>query len=146
MKSPLTFERMIEELVDANATSFVFVQTYNLEDAERVHDLNSELMLSTLIRTPNELEQFIASPVPLNRMIAHTGSREPDDHALYEQLRARNRYVMVGTLGDIDEQAVVEGGHVYQTIVQNGASILSTDRPIEAAEAIALSDREDAKE
>lgn len=142
VKAPLSFERMINEIADADAEAFVFIQTYNLEDAERVHALNPDLMLSTLLRSPDELEQLIASPVPLNRVIAHTGSREPEDHALYEQLAAHDRYVMVGTLGELDAQAEAEGPHVYQTIVENGASIISTDRPIEAAEALALPRRE----
>jgi glycerophosphoryl diester phosphodiesterase len=142
VKAPLTFERMIKEITDASAEAFVFIQTYNLEDAQRVHTLNHHLMLSTLIRTPAELEQLVASPVPLNRVVAHTGSREPQDHVLYKQLAGYERYVMVGTLGELDARAEAEGPHVYQTILENGASIISTDRPIEAAQAISISSTE----
>jgi len=142
VKAPLTFERMINEITYASAEAFVFIQTYNLENAQRVHTLNPDLMLSTLIRTPGELEQLVTSPVPMNRVVAHTGSREPQDHALYEQLAGHARYVMVGTLGELDALAEAEGSHVYQTILENGASIISTDRPIEVAKAMVNSPTE----
>lgn len=137
VKAPLTFERMVREIVAAGAEARVFIQTYNLEDALTVHALHPGLMLSTSIRTPEELDRIVESGLPLERIIAHTGSREPEDAALYDLLAARGRYTMVGTLGAMDREAAAGDPGLYRTLVRNGATILSTNRPVEVGEALA---------
>jgi len=45
-------------------------------------------------------------------------------------------FTILGVLGNLDKSAIARGDQVYVDFVNNGADILATDRPIEAAEAI----------
>ena len=136
VKAPLTFQRAIEEIVAAGAEARVFIQTYNLEDALRVHTLHPGLMMSTSIRTAADVAALQEAGIPLGNVIAHPGSREPEDPALYHLLRQEGMYTMVGTLGAMDREAAAGNPDVYRALLRNGATIISTDRPVEAAEAI----------
>jgi glycerophosphoryl diester phosphodiesterase len=127
---------MIEEIVAAGAEARVFIQTYNLEDARTVQRLHPELMISTSIREEADLHALEAAGVNLDRVIGHTGSREPEDPSLYRVLRDRGMYTMVGTLGEMDREAAAGNPELYPTLVRNGATIISTDRPVEASEAM----------
>jgi len=137
VKAPLTFQRMIDEIVIAGAEARVFIQTYNLEDALSVHRAHPGLMMSTSLRNLDDLAALEASGIPLENVIAHTGSREPEDPALYDHLRERRMYTMVGTLGGMDREAAAGNPGIYRSLLANGATIISTDRPVEVAQAIA---------
>ncbi len=136
VKAPLTFQRAIEEIVAAGAEARVFIETYNLDDALLVHTLHPVLMMSTSIRTAADVTALQDAGIPLENVIAHTGSREPEDPALYDLLREHGMYTMVGTLGSMDREAEAGNPDVYRALLRNGATIISTDRPVEAAEAI----------
>lgn len=136
VKAPLTFERMVDEIVAAGAEARVFIQTYSLDDARTVHRIHPGLVISTSIRKETDLEALERAGVELSQVIAHTGSREPEDPSLYRVLREHGMYTMVGTLGDMDREAAAGNPGLYPTLIRNGATIISTDRPVEASQAI----------
>lgn len=137
VKAPLTFARVIKEIVAAGAESRVFIETYNLKDALLVHRLHPGLMMSTTVKRAEDLAALREAGVSLRNLIAHTGSQEPEDHALYGVLRDAGMYTMVGALGRMDREAAAGNADIYPALLRNGATIISTDRPVEAAAAIA---------
>ncbi len=136
VKAPLTFERVIREIVAAGAESRVFIQTYNVTDALTVYRLHPQLMMSTSIKSADDLAALRKAGVPLENVIAHTGSQEPEDPALYDLLRDARTFTMVGTLGRMDRDAAAGNDGIYRALLRNGATIISTDRPTAAAAAI----------
>jgi len=55
---------------------------------------------------------------------------------LDEKLHAHGIKTTRGTLGNLDKQADNKGYQVYAEYIENGADILSTDRPGEAQKAL----------
>ncbi len=109
--------------------------TYNAQDALTVHRLNPRLVISANMRNLEELERTLATGIPPKNLIAFVGTREPDP-ALYERLRDLGIPAILGTLGNLDNMAIARGDHLYKQFVERGASILATDRPVEAYRAL----------
>lgn len=135
IKREVPFEMVIDAIKSHHAESYAAVITYSVEAAKKIHSLHSELMLSVTIRNEEELERFDESGIPIENMIAFTGvsSRSP---AFNDILHQRGIFTILGTMGNLDNSAKARGEQVYVGLVQRGADILATDRPIEAAEAI----------
>jgi glycerophosphoryl diester phosphodiesterase len=70
-----------------------------------------------------------------NQMIAFVGTREPNTD-LCNFLHSKGIRCILGTLGNLDKMAEARGDQWYQTFVRQGADVLSTDRPLEAWNAI----------
>lgn len=135
VKREVPFEMVVESIEKLNAEPYAAVITYNLEDAEKLHFLNSELMLSVTVRNDEELERLEKSTIQLNRVIAFTGtSARPT--GMNDLLHQRGVFAILGVMGNLDKSAEARGGRIYSGLIQGGADILATDRPIEAAESI----------
>lgn len=117
------------------AEPYAAVITYSLEAAQQIHRLHPDLMLSVSIRNEEELARFQASGIPVDRWIAFTGTSERPA-TLNQQLHELGVFTILGTLGNLDRSAIARGDQLYMGFVENGADILATDRPIEAAKAI----------
>jgi len=135
IKREVPFEMVVDAIRSHHAETYAAVITYSVEAAKKIHSLHSELMLSVTIRNEEELERFDESGIPIENMIAFTGvsSRSP---AFNDILHQRGIFTILGVMGNLDNSAKARGEEVYVGLVQRGADILATDRPIEAAEAI----------
>lgn len=135
IKREVPFEMIVDAIKRHEAEPYAAVITYSLEAAQQIHRLHSDLMLSVSIRNVEELARFQASGIPVNRWIAFTGTSERTA-AFNQQLHELGVFTILGTLGNLDRSAIARGDQLYAGFVQNGADILATDRPIEAAKAI----------
>ncbi|UJP66423.1 glycerophosphodiester phosphodiesterase family protein [Mongoliitalea daihaiensis] len=135
IKREVPFEMIVDAIKRHEAEPYAAVITYSLEAAQQIHRLHSDLMLSVSIRNEEELARFQASGIPVNRWIAFTGTSERSA-AFNQQLHELGVFTILGTLGNLDRSAIARGDQLYVGFVQNGADILATDRPIEAAKAI----------
>lgn len=135
VKREVPFEMVVEAIKNHKAAPYAAVITYNMEAAKQVHQLNPDLMLSVSIRNEEELQRYEASGIPVDRWIAFTGTSERS-REFNELLHSKGVFTILGVLGNLDRSAIAKGDHVYAEFVKNGADILATDRPIEAAEAI----------
>jgi glycerophosphoryl diester phosphodiesterase len=135
IKRDVPFEMVVEAIKSQQAEPYAAVITYSVESAKKIHNLHSELMLSVTIRNEEELEKIDESGIPSENIIAFTGvsSRLP---AFNDILHQRGIYTILGVMGNLDNSAKARGDEVYVGLVQRGADILATDRPIEAAKAI----------
>jgi len=135
VKRSVPFEKVVALIEEYSAENYAAVITYNVQDAQRVHRLNPELMLSVTIRQESDLADLQEAGIPVDRMVAFTGTSEASPQ-LYQQLHALDILCILGTLGRLDKQAAAEGEELYRQAIRNGVDILATDRPVEAAHAI----------
>lgn len=135
VKRNVSFEKVVDMIHRTNAGDYAAVITYNAQDAAKLHRLDPNLMLSVTIRNRAEYDRLRELGVPDKRMIAFVGVKEPDAE-LYQFLHQKGIACILGTLGNLDKQAIAKGDQVYKQFAQNGADIMSTDRPLEVWKAV----------
>lgn len=130
IKRNVSFAKVVDMIHKTGAGDFAAVITYNAQDAAKVHQLDPNLMISVTIRNRAEYDRLHDLGVPDNRMVAFVGVKEPE-RELYQFLHQKGIACILGTLGNLDKQAAAKGDNVYRTFAENGADIMSTDRPLE---------------
>ncbi|AWW29739.1 glycerophosphodiester phosphodiesterase [Echinicola strongylocentroti] len=135
IKSNEPYKMVLEEIEATTSEAHVVLITYSLAAAKKLYSMDSELMLSVTLRNKAEWDRFLETGIPKENIIAFTGvsERSPDFN---EQLHQQGVCTILGTLGNLDQRAAARGDHLYTEFVNNGADILATDRPIEAAKII----------
>ncbi|GAB2789132.1 glycerophosphodiester phosphodiesterase family protein [Rhabdobacter roseus] len=137
VKRNVPYHRVVEAVQEAKAQPYAAIITYNVAQAALVHRLDPDLMISVTIRNEEEYQRLREAGVPDHRMVAFVGVREPSAD-LYEFLHKRGIMTILGTLGNLDKMAEARGDATYRKFVENGADVLSTDRPLEAGRALGL--------
>lgn len=135
IKKSVPFEKVVEEVRDTQSEAHAALISYTFPAAKKLYSLAPELMLSVTIRNMDEIKMLEETGIPWSSVIAFTGiSERPVDFntALHE----KGVFTILGVLGNLDKSAEARGDQLYASFVQNGADILATDRPIEAAAAI----------
>lgn len=135
VKRGVPYAKVIEAVRRTNAESCSVIITYNVNQAAEVYRLAPDLMISASVQNKEDLVRLNDAGVPDNRIVAFVGVREADS-TLYTLLHERKILTIVGTMGNLDRQATARGEQVYYGLIDRGADILSTDRPVEAGEAI----------
>lgn len=135
IKREVPFEMVVDAIKKQKAEAYAAVITYSVEAAKKVHSLHPDLMLSVTIRNEEELKRFEESGIPVEQWIAFTGTSERPAE-FNAKLHKMGVFTILGVLGNLDKSAIARGDQLYVDFVNNGADILATDRPIEAAEAI----------
>ena len=130
VKRNVKFEKVVEVIRKTGAANYAAIITYNATDAARVHNLDPTLMISVGIRNQADYQRLRNLGIPDNRMVAFVGTREADPD-LYKFLHEKGIGCILGTLGNLDKQAIAKGDSVYRGFAQRGADIMSTDRPLE---------------
>ncbi|MFD2934426.1 glycerophosphodiester phosphodiesterase family protein [Spirosoma flavum] len=130
VKRNVSFAKVVDMIHKTGASDYVAVITYNAQDAAKLNKLDPNLMISVTIRNHAEYDRLHELGVPDNRMVAFVGVKEPDAE-LYTFLHQKGIACILGTLGNLDKQAVAKGDQLYKTFATNGADIMSTDRPLE---------------
>lgn len=110
--------------------------TYNANQAAEIAKLAPDLLISVSARGKEDVERMEALGVNTDKMVAFVGTTEPQKE-IYEYLHSKKITCILGTMGNIDKSAVAKGDIVYYQLIENGATILSTDRPQEAAKQLA---------
>lgn len=144
-KRSTRFEDVIGMIRAKDREDNVVLIAYTVAQAKQLHELAPEMLLSVSINSSADLEELRAAGIPDNRMLAFTGTRLPRPE-LYRELDQQNIEVIFGTLGrpprSID--AVIDRlgmDERYAELGKEGVDILATDRPREAAEALAEAGR-----
>jgi glycerophosphoryl diester phosphodiesterase len=130
---PYTLLSQVIQKVNAQASAVVI--TYNANQARAVYRVNPDLMLSVSVKSEKDLLKLAEAGIPDNRLVAFVGTSQPKAD-LVEKLHAHGIKTILGTIGNLDKQAASRGYQVYAEYVENGADILSTDRPNEAQKAL----------
>jgi glycerophosphoryl diester phosphodiesterase len=135
IKRSVPFEKVVEEVRETESEAHAALISYTFPAAKKLNILAPELMLSVTIRNEEEIKRLEETGIPWDRVIAFTGVAERPK-SFNEALHEKGVFTILGTLGNLDRSAVARGDELYVNFVNNGADILATDRPIEAAKAI----------
>jgi glycerophosphoryl diester phosphodiesterase len=139
VKRGAPLERAVEAVRTARAEDRVIIIVYSAEDAITVHRLDAQLMVAAPIGSVADLERLRQAEVDLTRVLAWTGTREPDS-ALNVALALRGVEVVFGTLGPSetswDARFAREGDRGYAAFAETGLSVIATDRPEAAYRAL----------
>jgi glycerophosphoryl diester phosphodiesterase len=100
------------------------------------------MMLSVPVSSIEELEELEERGIDLTRVLAWTGTDEPDA-ALNVALAQRGVETAFGTLGDWDRRFEREGGDQYAAFAETGLTVISTDRPVAAVRDVDAHDGEE---
>lgn len=135
VKQDVPYSLLSQVIQLTDASSSVIVITYNASQASAVHRINPDLMISASVKSEKDIVKLAEAGIPDNRIVAFVGTTQPKKE-LVELLHAHGIMTILGTMGNLDKQADSRGYQVYAEYVENGADILSTDRPAEAQKAL----------
>ncbi|MFN3959207.1 MAG: glycerophosphodiester phosphodiesterase family protein [Parvularculaceae bacterium] len=138
-KKSTRYEDAIAEIKRQGAEDRVILIAYTMAQAERLHRLAPEMMISLSVSTQADLNRAVAAGVPAERIIGFTGVDDPKPR-LFSILNTQDVEVIFGTLGgaqSIDRQIAASGDDsFYATLAGMGADIIATDRPLAAQAAL----------
>ncbi|MFN7159289.1 MAG: glycerophosphodiester phosphodiesterase family protein, partial [Erythrobacter cryptus] len=144
-KRSADYAEVVAAVRAAGMADAVILIAYSPSQAKALHELAPEMLLSVSIENPGDVAELKAAGIPEDRMVAFTGTRLPRPE-LYAELDKADIEVIFGTLGrpprSID--AVIDRYGMdqrYAELGREGADILATDRPREAAKALAEAGR-----
>jgi len=132
IKKGVPLEKVIRLVEETNSEAYAVIITYNIEQAKEVYNFNPDLMISASIRNEEELNSLLVSGIPLENIIAFTGT-SLKSAVFFDNLHAKGIYCILGTLGNLDNKAIAKGDKIYLDFISTGADILATDRPIEVS-------------
>jgi glycerophosphoryl diester phosphodiesterase len=135
VKRNVSFEKVVNMVRKTGMSDYAAVITYNAQDAAKLNKLDPNLMISVTIRNHDEYDRLHELGIPDNRMVAFVGVKEPEIE-LYQFLHQKGVACILGTLGNLDKQAAAKGDQVYKKFAENGADVMSTDRPLEVWQAV----------
>jgi len=135
VKQDVPYSLLSEIIQKTNAQASVVVITYNANQARALNRINPDLMISASVKSQKDLDKLAEAGIPDNRIVAFVGTSQPKKD-LVEKLHAHGIKTILGTIGNLDKQADNKGYQVYAEYIENGADILSTDRPGEAQKAL----------
>ncbi|MDK7374394.1 MULTISPECIES: glycerophosphodiester phosphodiesterase family protein [Weeksella] len=135
IKKTVDYHQLIDVIRKNKMEQQCILVSYSVGQAEKLHRLAPEMMLSVNMRNERELNDLLESDIPSNRMIAFTGTRL-SDKSLYQKIHQEDIMVILGTLGNLDKQAEKRGNSRYQEYEKMGVDIFATDRPLAVLETI----------
>ena len=135
VKREVSYAAVIDAIRRNKAEAYSVIITYSADQAAMVHQLAPEMMISASIQSANDLLRLNDNNIPDTRLMAFIGTREADK-ALYDLLHEHGIFCILGTMGNLDKQAAKRGDTVYTAFIERGADVLSTDRVLEAGEAL----------
>lgn len=140
IKPSTDYDDVAAVLRETGAEARVVVIAYSLGQARLIARKMPDVMISATIGSLSDLDDLEAAGVRPERILAWTGN-DGSDPALYAALQERGVEVIFGTLGgrdSLDVRIEAEGDDsAYATLAREGVDILATDRPVEAAKALA---------
>ncbi|MDR6808318.1 glycerophosphoryl diester phosphodiesterase [Dyadobacter sp. BE34] len=120
------------------ADAFVMLTVHSAAEMTYYLSQNKNHTFSAFIRNMKEYEDYEKANVPFTQMIAYIGPHvKPENKELYALLNKKGTMCMISAASSYDKlKTAEERKAAYLAIAKDGASILESDLPIEAAEAV----------
>lgn len=120
------------------ADAFVMLTVHKASEMQYYLSQNKNHTFSAFIRNMKEYEDYEKAGVPFTQMIAYIGPHvKPENKELYALLNKKGTMCMISAASSYDKlKTPEERKAAYLAIAKDGASILESDLPIEAAEAV----------
>ncbi|MEZ5896217.1 MAG: glycerophosphodiester phosphodiesterase family protein [Parvularculaceae bacterium] len=143
-KKTTRYEDVIAEVNRQGANDRIIYIAYTMAQAERLHRLAPDAMISLSLGSQSDLNRAIAAGVPADKLLGFTGIEDPRPR-LFSILNNQDIEVIFGTLGgrqSIDNDIARSGDDAfYATLAGMGVDIIATDRPLAAQAALDASGR-----
>ncbi|MVM33190.1 glycerophosphodiester phosphodiesterase [Spirosoma sp. HMF4905] len=122
------------------ADAFVMLTVHSPEQARYYYEDNKDRMFSAFIKNKQELEAYEKAGIPAANLIAYIGPTiKPENKELYQLLNGKGIMCMISAASSYDKLPnEQERSSAYRSIIEDGASILESDRPLEVAQALKL--------
>ena len=146
-KDTLRAEPCVRIIQQHRAQAFVMIMTYNMEDIKTIHRLDPDIMMEVFMGTRERFDQFDATGVPWDRIVAFISHQPPGDRDLTRDIRRRGASTIAGTSRYLDRELKAMGGATaelverYQQLLDTGIDIIETDLPGAVAEALGFPDQ-----
>jgi len=137
IKRSVNVKNVVDLINEVEAWDISIIITYDLKQAQRAFKLAPDLLLSVSARNQEELDWLINSNIPTENMLAFTGTKHSTPE-LYKKIHSYGIKCILGTLGNLDQQAKSRGDHLYKEWVSKGIDVIATDRPFEVATVLKL--------
>ncbi|NEU70310.1 glycerophosphodiester phosphodiesterase family protein [Spirosoma agri] len=120
------------------ADAFVMLTVHSPQQAQYYYRENKDRMFSAFIKNKDEWEAYEKAGIPASSLIAYIGPAiKPDNKQLYQLLNSKGIMCMISAASSYDKLAdEQERFSAYRAIIEDGASILESDRPIDVAQAL----------
>ncbi|GAB3726031.1 glycerophosphodiester phosphodiesterase family protein [Spirosoma lituiforme] len=123
-----------------NADAFVMLTVHSPEQARYYYEDNKDRMFSAFIKNKQELEAYEKAGIPAASLIAYIGPTvKAENRELYQILNGKGIMCMISAASSYDKLPdEQERRTAYRAIIDDGASILESDRPVEVVKALKL--------
>ncbi|GJH39914.1 hypothetical protein RCZ04_04640 [Capnocytophaga sp. HP1101] len=128
-KKGISYQKVVDLVREEKMEAQVVLISYNTAQAEALHKVAPEMLLSVSVRNEDELNRILQTGIPKEKLLAFTGIRLAPDE-LYERLNQLKIPTILGTLGNLDKRAATKGDHLYFEWAKKGIQVFSTDRPL----------------
>lgn len=137
-KKDLPMEMTAEIIKKHDAYAWVWVTVHNVEQAKFYLEKNPKQYLSMHIKTQQDLEKFVQSGLPFNRMIVYIGPEiKAANQDMYEFFHEKGVMCMISSAPTYDKLSTKEERAAkFRAVFADGASILESDLPIEVSQAL----------
>lgn len=139
VKQGVPIGEVVREVAAAGAQQRVIIITYNIGDAIAAHRADPSLMISTTVRTIDDIDRLARAGVDLSRILAWTGTNEPDA-GLNVDLQQRGVESLFGTLGppatSWDGRFARGEAQGYAEFAETGLELIASDRAVDAYHAL----------
>jgi glycerophosphoryl diester phosphodiesterase len=139
-KKDVPLPLLAAKLREWQAESQVMLTVHNAEQAQFYYNDNPDRMFSAFIKNKKELEEYQKAGIPWTQIMAYVGpNSNAESKEVCDLLHAQGVMCMISAAPSYDKLPDVTARQTaYQEILQNGADVIESDRPIEAATAIQL--------
>lgn len=132
IKKGVSYARVVEVVRQTATVDNVVMISYNLRQAQAIHRVGPEFMLSIPLENADKLAKLKASALPIDQVVAWVGTKVGSKD-FYDLLHGEGLYVCLGTLGrpdySIDGQIERAGDDsAYLALTVLGVDIIATDR------------------
>ena len=128
-KKGISYQKVVDLVREEKMEAQVVLISYNTAQAEALHKVAPEMLLSVSARNEDELNRILQTGIPKQKLLAFIGIRLAPDQ-LYERLNQLKIPAILGTLGNLDKRAATKGDYLYTEWAKKGIQVFSTDRPL----------------
>ena len=137
VKRGVPFKMIVDAVRRNKAENYSIIITYNANQAAEVAELAPDMLVSVSARGKEDVERLQGMGVKTENMVAFVGTSFPKPEVL-AYMKTQGITCISGTMGNLDKSAVANGDKIYLDLVKAGVMIISSDRPIEVAQQMAI--------
>lgn len=134
-RKDVPLEMLSKKIREWKAENRVMVSAYTVEEAKYHYSQNKNIMLEAFMLKPEVIDQYSASGIPWENMVAYVS--QPKKKDFYERLHSKGVSCMVFSASVIEKsEAKDKRVNAYRDIVKGGGDIILSNRIKEVADTV----------